>query len=124
MFEDQLTGIEVYRTIENGSYADDDSVTTNQTVLVLKGFRQIDPSGSGQAQVVSEYGTQTAQNYLVYFELTDNIQKSDIIKFNSSKINSNQKYIPSKTDDTVLRIANFVDGSGDLGMREAECISF
>jgi hypothetical protein len=123
MFEDQLTGITVFREVETGSYGDDDTATTKTEVAVFSGLRLIDPiQGQDASSIINIYGTQTAQMYRVYFDLDDPIRKSDIVKFNGENINHNIEYSPS-TDDVVLRITNFVETNGMVGSREADCIA-
>lgn len=123
MFDDQMTGITVFREVETGSYGDDDTATTKQEVEVFSGFRLIDPiQGQDAASIINIYGTQAAQMYRVYFDLDDDIRKNDIIKFNGNKINHREDYV-ADADDVVLRITNFVEVNGMIGSKEADCIA-
>jgi hypothetical protein len=124
MFEDQLTGVQVYRQTETGSAGDDYTSNTITETIVLTGFNQVDlREGGKKDSIIDEFAQDVAQEYVVYFDLTAPIENGDYIRFNSGNINKNIAYIPNNGDDLILRIKNFNTGSGSIGALEAQCIA-
>jgi hypothetical protein len=122
MFEDQFTGIQVFRQIETGSPGDDYTSQSITKMIVFTGFCLVDIIKSSSKQdIIDNFGQQVAQGYIVYFDLNIPIQNGDYVVFNTNNINQNIAYTPGV--DTVLRIENFNTGSGNIGALEAKCLA-
>jgi hypothetical protein len=127
------TGIKVILTESSGS---DVTIKTDVNTEVLSGIRFLEPiSGKFRKDVISEYGQQFGQMYLLYFRREDPILKKKMSKYTIlMNLEEETRNLPFTDytivngnyrvgeNSTTLKILNIIDGTSYIDQRQAICV--